>query len=211
MFTGIVSHVGRISDVQPQEVGGKDAGVRLTIQAPGFLRDSNRLGDSIAIEGACMTVVAIPNENRGAFVVDVSRESLDKTVGLDAIGEVNLEHALRLGDSLDGHLVSGHIDGMATVTRFTPVGESWELGLQIPAEFARYMAYKGSVTINGVSLTINTVTDNAQGCEISINLIPHTLEVTTLKNLQEGDAVNFEVDMLARYVERMASYRPVAV
>jgi len=211
MFTGIVSHVGRISNVQPQEVGGEAAGVRLTIQAPGFLRDSNQLGDSIAIEGACMTVVAIPDEYRDAFVVDVSRESLDKTVGLDAIGEVNLEHALRLGDSLDGHLVSGHIDGMAIVTRFTPVGESWELGLQIPAEFARYMAYKGSVTINGVSLTINTVTDNAQGCEISINLIPHTLEVTTLKNLQEGDAVNFEVDMLARYVERMASYRPVAV
>jgi len=211
MFTGIVSHIGRIIEVLPQAVGGKDAGVQLTIEAPGFLRSNTRLGDSIAIEGACMTVVAIPDNARHTFVVDVSRESLDRTVGLQALGEVNLEHALCLGDSLDGHLVSGHVDGIATVTRFTQVGESWELRLQIPADFAHYMAYKGSVTVNGVSLTINAVTDHAQGCEISINLIPHTLEVTTLKNLRTGKEVNFEVDMLARYVERMANYRPTPV
>src|SRR5699024_5755777 len=202
MFIGIVTHIGRIIEVLPQEVGGNDAGVRRTIEASGFLRPTTRLGDSIAIEGACMTVVAIPDNGRDYFVVDVSRESLDRTVGLNALGEVNLEHALCLGDSLDGHLVSGHVDVIAEVTHFAPVGESWELRLQIGEEFARYMAYKGSVTINGVSLTINAVTDNAQGCEISINLIPHTLEITTLKSLQTGSQVNFEIDMLARYVER---------
>lgn len=204
MFTGIVAAVGRIAEVRPLQGGEQDAGVRLTIQAPGFSLSETRLGDSIAIQGACMTVVEFDEDS---FVVDVSRESLNRTCGLDAEGEVNLEHAMRLGDSLDGHIVSGHVDGLGTVTRFAPVGESWDLRINVPRELARYMAYKGSVTVNGVSLTVNQVDDHADGCEIRINLIPHTVQVTTLKNLTVGAQVNLEIDMIARYVERMLGTR----
>jgi len=204
MFTGIVTAIGRIVEVAPLGQGNQDAGVRLHIRAPGFLRESSRLGDSIAIQGACMTVVSIQEDG---FQVDVSRESLNRTVGLDALGEVNLEHAMRLGDSLDGHIVSGHVDGTGVVTVFEPVGESWSLRIMVPADLGRYMAYKGSVTVNGVSLTVNSVDDSAAGCEIGINLIPHTLQVTTLKHLGEGVRVNIEIDMLARYCERLLGDR----
>lgn len=204
MFTGIVTAVGRITEVTPLGDGQEDAGVRLTVQAPGFLRDTTRLGDSIAIQGACMTVVALEADS---FCVDVSRESLNRTVGLGEPGEVNLEHAMRLGDTLDGHIVSGHVDGTGEVSVFEPVGESWNLRIRVPAELGRYMAYKGSVTVNGVSLTVNTVHDDAQGCEIGINLIPHTLQVTTLKSLKPGKRVNIEVDMIARYCERLLGAR----
>lgn len=200
MFTGIVAAVGKITQVSALEPGNPDSGVRLQVSVPNFLRETTRLGDSIAIQGACMTVVSMAQDQ---FSVDVSRESLNRTVGLDAPGEVNLEHALRLGDSLDGHLVSGHVDGMGVVSHFAPVGESWELRIMIPHDLARFMAYKGSVTVNGVSLTVNRVSDTAAGCEISINLIPHTVQVTTLKHLQAGSRVNLEVDMLARYVDRL--------
>ena len=200
MFTGIVASVGKVVDVAPLQDGGDDAGVQLTIHAPDFSLAATRLGDSIAIQGACMTVVEFSNDT---FKVDVSRESLSLTAGLDTIGEVNLEHALKLGDSLDGHLVSGHVDGLGKVTRFEPVGESWDLRIHVPANLAKYLAYKGSITINGVSLTVNQVDDQADGCEIRINLIPHTVQVTTLKNLQAGTQVNLEIDMIARYVERM--------
>ena len=202
MFTGIVAAVGQIVSVRELEPGNPASGVRLAIRVADFLRDTTRLGDSIAIQGACMTVVDMASNQ---FCVDVSRESLNRTVGLGAAGEVNLEHALRLGDSLDGHLVSGHVDGVGKVARFEPVGESWELCVQVPVSLARFMAYKGSVTVNGVSLTINRVTDNEAGCEISINLIPHTVKVTTLKHLRQGAGVNLEVDTLARYVDRMLS------
>ncbi len=202
MFTGIVAAVGRITQVTPLLQGQDDAGVRLHIHAGGLPLHEARLGDSIAIQGACMTAVELLDD---AFVVDVSRESLNRTVGLDQPGEVNLEHALRLGDSLDGHIVSGHVDGVGTVSHFEPVGESWDLRIQVPADMARYFAYKGSVTVNGVSLTVNQVDDNVQGCEIRINLIPHTVQVTTLKSLRAGSAVNLEVDTIARYVERMFS------
>ncbi|MGB6102946.1 MAG: riboflavin synthase [Pusillimonas sp.] len=204
MFTGIVAAVGRIIDVSPFNEGGHDAGVHLTLQAQDFLRDSTKLGDSIAIQGACMTVVALGPDT---FSVDVSRESLNRTAGLNAVGEVNLEHALRLGDSLDGHLVSGHVDGLGEVSRFAPVGESWDLRIRVSRDLAKYMAYKGSVTVNGVSLTVNQVDDDANGCEIRINLIPHTVQVTTLKHLAEGARVNLEIDTIARYVERMVSLR----
>lgn len=204
MFTGIVTAVGRITEVTPLAQGGKDAGVRVVVHAPGFLRSSTRLGDSIAIQGACMTVVAMHGEE---FHVDVSRESLNHTAGLGEPGEVNLEHAMRLGDSLDGHIVSGHVDGTGVVTRFEPVGESWALQIQVSHELGRYMARKGSVTVNGVSLTVNTVSDADAGCEIGINLIPHTVEVTTLKALKEGARVNIEVDMIARYCERLLGAR----
>ncbi len=201
MFTGIVAAVGRITDVKP--LGGDEAGVRVTVRVgAGFLRDTNKLGDSIAIQGACMTVVELSADS---FSVDVSRESLRRTVGLDQKGEVNLEHALRMGDSLDGHLVSGHVDGLGEVSHFGQVGESWDLRIRVPQSMARYMAYKGSVAVNGVSLTVNRVDDDAAGCEIHINLIPHTVQVTTLKHLSAGSLVNLEVDMIARYVERMAA------
>lgn len=199
MFTGIISGVGRISDVQATGTSADD-GVSLTIEANHFDLSGIGLGDSIAVQGACMTVVSC---GEGTFRVDVSRESLDKTAGLDAPGDVNLERSLKLGDSLDGHLVSGHVDGMGVVTRFEEVGESHELRIQVPASLSKYLAYKGSVTVNGVSLTVNSVEDNADGCEISINIIPHTLQVTTLKHLQSGAKVNLEIDMIARYVERM--------
>jgi len=202
MFTGIVAAIGTITKVKPLGQGGRHDGLRLVVHAPGFPLESTRLGDSIAIQGACMTVVELEGDT---FSVDVSRESLNLTAGLDAPGEVNLEHALRLGDSLDGHLVSGHVDGLGTVASFEPVGESWDLRIDVPAHLAKYLAYKGSITVNGVSLTVNQVEDQAQGCRIRINLIPHTVQVTTLKHLQAGSAVNLEVDTIARYVERMVS------
>lgn len=204
MFTGIVSAVGKIVQVTPFMAAGDDAGVHLKIHAPGFSLENTQLGDSIAVQGACMTVVDLDRQ-AGNFSVDVSRESLDCTVGLASIGDVNLEHALRLGDSLDGHLVSGHVDGLGEVTCFEPAGESWELHINVPRELARYLAYKGSITVNGVSLTVNRVDDHASGCEIRINLIPHTVQVTTLKQLACGAFVNLEIDMIARYVERIMS------
>ncbi|MGO4760977.1 riboflavin synthase [Cupriavidus sp. 2KB_3] len=200
MFTGIVAAVGRIDTVSP--LGNADAGVRLRIAAGELDLTDVIIGDSIAIQGACMTVVALQD---GQFDVDVSRESLDKTVGLDKPGRVNLEKALRLADRLGGHLVSGHVDGLGDVVRFAPVGESHELRIRAPRELGRYLAYKGSVVVNGVSLTVNSVSDVTEGCEFSINLIPHTVEVTTLNELKAGARVNLEIDLIARYVERMLS------
>ena len=137
------------------------------------------------------------------FTIDISAESLARTTGLAQDTSVNLEKALRAGDRLGGHIVSGHVDGIGTVTLFAQVGESWELCIQAPAGLARYLAYKGSITVNGVSLTVNRVADNAAGCEISINLIPHTVQNTSLGQLKAGSGVNLEIDTVARYVERM--------
>jgi riboflavin synthase len=200
MFTGIVTALGRIEKVAP--LGSEaEAGVRLTVAAGGLDLADVELGDSIAIQGACMTVI---QKTADSFDVDVSRESLNKTVGLgDAGAEVNLEKALRAHDRLGGHLVSGHVDGLGTVSRFERVGESHELRIVAPKDIGKYLAYKGSVTVNGVSLTVNSVSDSAEGCEFSINLIPHTVEVTTLKALAAGKKVNLEIDLIARYVERM--------
>ena len=203
MFTGIVAAVGHIRSVQPLE-GGHDAGVRLEIDAGGLPLQDVALGDSIAINGACMTVVA---KTADSFSVDVSRESLNCTVGLDAPGEVNLEKALTLAERLGGHLVSGHVDGVGQVHSFEAVGESWELVIDAPRELAKFLAFKGSVVVNGVSLTVNRVEDlgAAAVCRFSINLIPHTIAVTTLKHLRAGSQVNLEIDLIARYVERMLS------
>jgi riboflavin synthase len=204
MFTGIVAALGRIEKIESLggQQGSDDAGVRLVIDAGALDLSDVVVGDSIAIQGACMTAVQVDGRR---FSVDVSRESLSKTAGLDRPGEVNLEKALRLADRLGGHLVSGHVDGLGTVVAFDPVGESWRLVLRAPAALARYLAYKGSITVNGVSLTVNRVSDVPDGAEFEINLIPHTIEVTTLKTLKPGDAVNLEVDLIARYVERMLS------
>jgi riboflavin synthase len=201
MFTGIVAAVGSIQTLTPLG-SAADAGVRLRIAAGGLALSDVAIGDSIAINGACMTVVA---KTDSQFEVDVSRESLNRTAGLDAPGEVNLEKALTLADRLGGHLVSGHVDGLGTVRRFEPVGESWELVVEAPRELGKYLAYKGSIVVNGVSLTVNRVQDTAAGCEFSINLIPHTIQATTLKHLKAGVKVNLEVDLIARYVERMLS------
>ncbi|HCX82720.1 MAG: riboflavin synthase subunit alpha [Curvibacter sp. RIFCSPHIGHO2_12_FULL_63_18] len=201
MFTGIITGVGRISDVQAL---GDSAthGKRLTIQAPAGYLDDVGLGDSIALNGACMTVTTF-HVAQGQFTIDISAESLDKTAGLDALGPINLEKALRAHDRLGGHLVSGHVDGIGQVSHFAQVGESWELRVLAPAALGKYLAYKGSITINGVSLTVNRIADVAAGCEVSINLIPHTVENTALHTLAVGKKVNLEIDLIARYVERM--------
>ncbi len=201
MFTGIVSAVGRIVDVR--SLGSSATfGKGLTLEAPSGWLEGTAVGDSIAMAGACMTVVSLePLANR--FAVEVSAESLAATAGLDAPGDINLEKALRAGDRLDGHLVSGHVDGVGTVTHFERVGESWELRVEAPSSLARFLAQKGSVAVDGVSLTVNRVADAAAGCEFSVNLIPHTVAQTTLRRLVRGAHVNLEIDTIARYVERM--------
>jgi riboflavin synthase len=191
MFTGIVAATGRITQLEPLAKG-----VRLHVDAGALDLADVAIGDSIAHNGVCLTVI---EKEAGSFKVDVSHETLSCTVGLAAPGEVNLEKAMQLTDRLGGHLVSGHVDGVGEVLKFEAVGESYELVIRAPAELAKYIARKGSVTVNGVSLTTNSV----DGREFSINLIPHTIAVTTLKHLQAGSGVNLEVDLLARYVERI--------
>lgn len=201
MFTGIITGVGRIAAID--DLGSSSQhGKRLTVTAPAGYLDDVGLGDSIALNGACMTVTSL-DANAGHFTIDVSAESLDKTAGLDRPGPVNLEKALRAQDRLGGHLVSGHVDGVGKVLAMQPVGESWELRILAPAALGKYLAYKGSITVNGVSLTVNTVSDSAQGTELSINLIPHTVQNTALHALAAGTQVNLEIDLIARYVERM--------
>ena len=201
MFTGIITGLGRIVEATPL---GADSshGKRLTIAVPPGYLDDVQPGDSIALNGACMTVATF-DPAAGRFSIDISAESLDKTAGLGDIGAVNLEKAVRPHDRLGGHMVSGHVDGIGSVASFEPVGESWELRLLAPSALARFIAYKGSIAVNGVSLTVNQVIDRANGCELSINLIPHTLANTTLATLRAGQAVNLEIDLIARYVERM--------
>ena len=202
MFTGIITGVGRIAAVH--DLGSSSShGKRLGIAAPAGYLDDVGLGDSIALNGACMTVTTLDPAQQH-FTIDISAESLDKTAGLAEPGaRVNLEKALRASDRLGGHIVSGHVDGIGTVSRFAPVGESWELRVLAPQALARFLAYKGSITVNGVSLTVNSVSDGPEGSEISINLIPHTVENTALGSLEAGSRVNLEIDTVARYVERM--------
>ena len=218
MFTGIVAAVGRIATitslVEPSVAavgsGSESAavtGVRLHVQAGGLDLADVAIGDSIALQGACMTVIELHDDG---FDVEVSHESLRRTVGLDRLGPVNLEKALRLGDRLGGHMVSGHVDGVAELVAITPQGESRRYEIRVPTELGRFLAPKGSVTIDGVSLTVNTVDDSAAGTQVAINLIPHTLAVTTLGERRAGDRVNIEVDLIARHVERLLGDRAVA-
>ena len=201
MFTGIITAVGKIKSATP--VGD---GLQLQIEVPAHYLDDVALGDSIAIQGACMTATKIEGNT---FSLDISRESLNKTVGLDAVGPVNLEKAMRLNDRLGGHLVSGHVDGMGKVTDFAAVAQdaygSWLLRIEAPQELAAFLAYKGSIVVNGVSLTVNKTEDLTNAFIVDINIIPHTLQSTTLGNLKQGDPVNLEVDLIARYVARMMS------
>jgi riboflavin synthase len=194
MFTGIVESVGEIKHIKLLVDG-----ISLSIApAPGSLDlDDIKTGNSIAVNGVCLTIIALANDT---FAVDVSRETLNCTEGLNKQGgRVNLEQAMRLSDRLGGHLVSGHVDGVGEVVKFEPAGESYLLAIRAPGSLLKYIARKGSITVNGVSLTVNRIA----GDELEINLIPHTLAVTTLKDLRAGVRVNLEVDMLARYVERL--------
>ncbi|MEP6789878.1 MAG: riboflavin synthase [Ramlibacter sp.] len=201
MFTGIITGVGRIAAVH--DLGSSlQHGKRLTIVTPAGYLDDVGLGDSIALNGACMTVIAF-DPARAEFAIDISAESLDKTAGLAEPGPINLEKALRAHDRLGGHIVAGHVDGIGTVALFAQVGESWELRIVAPAALGKYLAYKGSLTVNGVSLTVNSIADSAHGTEVSTNLIPHTVENTALGSLKPGSRVNLEIDLIARYVERM--------
>ena len=204
MFTGIITGVGRIAAVH--DLGRSlDHGKRLEISTPAHYLDDVGLGDSIALNGACMTVTSF-NTTQNLFTIDISAESLAKTAGLNLIGTVlNLEKALRANDRLGGHIVSGHVDGMGVVSQFEQIGESWLLQVLAPPSLAKYLAYKGSITVNGVSLTVNQVEDVSKGCLVSINLIPHTIENTALGHLKDGSQVNLEIDTVARYVERMIS------
>ncbi len=191
MFTGIVAAKGSV-----REAVATDKGARVTIAAGGLDLSDVRVGDSIAVDGCCLTLIELAAD---AFAVDVSQETIDCTVGFAAGRAVNLEKALRLSDRLGGHLVSGHVDGVGEVTRCEPVGESRLLEVRVSAPLARYLARKGSVTVNGVSLTVN----RAEGTQFAVNVIPHTLAATNLQELQVGSRVNLEVDQVARYVERL--------
>jgi riboflavin synthase len=191
MFTGIVETTGTIARVAPV-----DKGARILVHAPALDLSDVKIGDSICVDGVCLTAVELQGEG---FVVDVSQETIDRTAGFRLGASVNLEKALRLSDRLGGHLVSGHVDGCGEVLRFEPVGESWLLEIRCEAGLEKYIARKGSVTLNGVSLTVNRVS----GREFAINLIPHTLQVTNLNSLSAGARVNLEVDLLARYLERL--------
>lgn len=192
MFTGIIEAVGEIKHITSLE-----GGLCLRI-SPGMLNLCDvKIGDSIAANGVCLTVTTLVN---GMFSVDVSRETLNCTEGLDKRGgRVNLEKAMRLSDRLGGHLVSGHIDGIGKVVKFKPAGESYLLVIKAPGSLLKYIAKKGSITVNGVSLTVNGIA----GDEFDVNLIRHTLAMTTLRDLKAGAKVNLEVDVLARYVERL--------
>ena len=199
MFSGIIAAVGTIVDLAP-----KSGGVRLAIDAGELDLGDVALGDSIACNGVCLTVI---DKGARSFSVDVSNESLACTVGLAAPGPLNLEKALRLADRLGGHLVSGHVDGVGDVLRFDRLGEGADanrlLEIRAPADLARYIARKGSITVNGVSLTTNSV----DGERFTINLIPHTLAATTLGELAPGQRVNLEVDLIARYCERLLAQK----
>jgi riboflavin synthase len=194
MFTGIIQAIGRIAALEE-----RDGDARLQIDSGELDLTDVALGDSIAVNGVCLTAVWLGDAR---FAVDVSAETLRCTTGFAPGAEVNLEKALRLADRLGGHLVSGHVDGVGTVANFARVGESWKLDIDAPDELARYIAAKGSIAVNGVSLTVNAI----DRVRFSLNLIPHTLAMTTLKHLVPGSPVNLEIDLIARYVARMAEF-----
>ena len=197
MFTGIIESIGSIRSITP-----KGGDVRGYVETGKLDLSDVKLGDSIAVNGVCLTAVELPGNG---FAADVSRETLDCTAmnDLKSGSPVNLEKALTPTTRLGGHLVSGHVDGVGVVRRFARIGESHELVIVAPRPLARYIARKGSITVQGVSLTVNRVADVEDGCEFSINLIPHTVQVTTLGSLKAGSRVNLEIDLIARYAERM--------
>jgi riboflavin synthase len=194
MFTGIIQTVGRIAEVVPH---GEDCALR--IDAPALGMEDVQLGDSIAVNGVCLTVTDF---NSSSFQVMVSKVTLDVTTSLGQSGPVNLEKALRLADRLGGHLVTGHVDGIGTITALQEVGECWLLKIRVPHAISKYIAKKGSLCVNGISLTVNEIDQD----EVSINLIPHTMQHTVMQYAKAGDPVNLEIDLIARYVERMQAW-----
>ena len=199
MFTGIIQTIGQIEHTTPM---GED--VKLSILCEGLGMQDVIIGDSIAVNGVCLTAISLSDTH---FEAHVSKETLKVTVGLEAddighIKYVNLEKALRLHDRLGGHLVSGHVDGVGQVVHFEQLGDCWKLDIRAPHAISKYIAIKGSICVNGVSLTVNTIVKDL----FSMNLIPHTLENTTLQYLGVGSRVNLEVDQIARYVERMTEW-----
>lgn len=197
MFTGIVQAMGRVVELDQHADGA-----RMRLGCPELDPDQWRVGDSVAVNGCCLTAL---EPDADGFIADLSAETLARTsLGkLQADGRVNLEPALALGERLGGHLVTGHVDGLATLVSIRPVGDNRVMCFRVPAELARFVAEKGSVTLDGVSLTVNAVDDR----DFEVNLIPHTLAVTTLGGLVAGDSVNLEVDLLARYMDRLLEQR----
>ena len=198
MFTGIVTAVGSIASATP-----RGDGLRMRVDSRALGMGDVALGDSIAVQGVCLTVIA---KDADGFEADVSRATLDVTTGLAAGREVNLEKSLRLADRLGGHLVQGHVDGVGHVVSFEDLGGSWRLEIEAPVALGKYIARKGSIAVDGVSLTVNGV----HGARFEVNVIPHTRSVTTFRVLEAGSRVNLEVDLLARYVERMRDGSEVA-
>jgi riboflavin synthase len=196
MFTGIIQIVGQIERVTPL---AKNQDINLSIAVNGLDISDVQVGDSIAVNGICLTAINITKTH---FEANVSQETLACTVGLDGPRAVNLEKALRLSDRLGGHLVSGHVDGVGQIVRFEPVGDCMLLAIRAPNALSRFIAIKGSIAIDGVSLTVNSVEKDT----FSVNLIPHTLEMSSLKSLGVGSRVNLEIDLIARYVQRMADW-----
>jgi riboflavin synthase len=196
MFSGIVTAVGRIESARPGAEG-----VRLRVEAQALGMEDVRLGDSIAVQGVCLTVVA---RDAQGFEADVSRATLDVTHGLEGGRDVNLEKSLRVADRIGGHIVAGHVDGVGTVTAFDDLGGSFRLEVEVAPALSRYIARKASITVDGVSLTVNEAGDSS----FVVNIIPHTRAVTTFRGLAAGSRVNLEVDLLARYVERILQAPP---
>ena len=197
MFTGIIEAVGEIKKIIPLENG-----IRIEITSGGLDLSDLRIGDSIATNGVCLTITTLMG---GTVSMEVSRETLSCTQSLGTRGgRVNLEKAMKLSDRINGHLVSGHVDGVGKIIKLEQVGESYILAIRPPVSLMRYIAKKGSITVNGVSLTVNLITED----EFRVNLIPHTLAVTTFKELKKDMEVNLEVDMLARYLEKFLTSVP---
>ena len=197
MFTGIITGLGRITEHQP--LGD---GQRITVACGDWPLDDVAIGDSIAHSGCCLTIV---EKAPGLLRSDASARTLSVVTGLGIGALVNLEKSATLADKLGGHLVTGHVDATGLVTRWDNRAESWLLEVEVPAAFGKYIAKKGSITVNGVSLTVNEVTDSIDTTRFQINVIPHTFQVTNFCELKAGDRVNIEIDTIARYVERMLS------
>ena len=197
MFTGIITGLGRITAHEP--IGD---GQRITVACGDWPLDDVNIGDSIAHSGCCLTIV---EKGAGVLRSDVSAHSLGIVAGLSVGALVNLEKSLTLADKLGGHLVTGHVDATGLITQWKNLAESWLMEVEVPAHLGKFIAQKGSITVNGVSLTVNKVEDVVSGTRFQVNVIPHTYQVTNFAELAQGHRVNIEIDTIARYVERMTS------